>query len=376
MKVTGVVTEYNPFHFGHKYQLDRIKENSDAIIAIMSGPFVQRGEAAVTDKWNRAKAALLNGADLVVELPIIYALNTAQKFAFGAVDILNRIGIVDELCFGSECGDAEILKAAAYAIEHETPDISAKIKSLVKTGLSYPAARGKAFGDIIPDGVLSEPNNILAIEYIRAIMRFNSSITPTTIKREGAGYHDTATTELASASGIRKRIFSGHDFNLPISDFPIYDTRKLDTAVTAALRTYDEDSLSQINGVSEGLENRILRAAICESTIDSIAAAVKTKRYTMTRIKRILISALIKMTKNITEQPVNYLRILGMNSTGMTLLRQIKKNSAISTVIKAADYCSNDPVFNLDIRAQNIFSLCGEKKTGNEDFTTSPVIIK
>lgn len=375
MKITGVIAEYNPFHFGHKYQLSKIKENSDAVVVIMSGPFVQRGDIAITDKWSRAKAALLNGADLVLELPVIYALNSAKEFSFGAVDILNRTNVIDELCFGSECGDINVLKSAANKIENESDETSSKIKGLLKSGLSYPAAREKAFGDHAGDGILSEPNNILAVEYIRALIHFNSSITPGTIKREGAGYHDTETEKFASASGIRKKIFNNEEFSLPYDDFEVFDTSALDLPLTAVLRSMDKEALSKINGVTEGLENRIIAAALKESSTENIAAIIKTKRYTLTRIKRILYSALLGMTKDLTRLPVNYIRVLAMNSNGKEILKQIKKKSDLTIITKTADYTSSDAVFNMDIKAQNIAMLCSKSKTGNADFTTSPVII-
>ena len=178
MQITAVIAEYNPFHFGHRYQLEQIKKHSDAAVVIMSGPFVQRGEAAITDKWTRARAALLNGADLVLELPVIFALASAREFASGAVSLLDRTRAIDKLCFGTESGDAEALIKAAEIIENEPPQVSGKIKALVSEGMSYPAARELAFSELVPGGLLSSPNNILAIEYIRALMRIDSAIEP------------------------------------------------------------------------------------------------------------------------------------------------------------------------------------------------------
>lgn len=377
MKITAVIAEYNPFHYGHKYQLDEIKKTADAVVVIMSGPFVQRGEVAITDKWTRAKAALLSGADLVLELPVIYALNTAQKFAFGAVDILNKMNVVDELCFGSECGDVHILTQAAEILENEPDEISEKIKQLVSSGVSYPSAREKAYEGAINDGVLSTPNNILAVEYIRALKRLDSSIKPVTLKRIGAGYHDTQTKDIASASGIREAISQNKDISklMPYPEFDIYTTEALDTALTAKLRLMTAEELSCINGVSEGLENRILAAAMVNSTIDDIANAIKTKRYTMTRIKRILMSVLLDMTYELCESRVGYIRVLGMTSVGSEILRSVKRNSELDIITKVAD-CKMNDIFKADIKAQNIFTLCGNKKNGNIDFITSPVIIK
>lgn len=377
MKISAVIAEYNPFHYGHKYQLDNMKQASDAVAVIMSGPFVQRGEAAITDKWTRAEAALLNGADAVFELPVIYALNTAQSFAFGAVDILNRTNIIDELWFGSECGQIDELTAAAAILENEPKEVSEKIKKLTASGLLFPKAREAAISGFVPDGILSSPNNILAVEYIRALMRKNSKIKPITLKRDGAGYHDIVTEKNASAAGIRERIKSGEKYAdlMPCANFDIYGIEALDTAVTARLRTISEEELSKINGVSEGLENRIISAAIKYSTIKDISVAVKTKRYTMTRINRILMSSLLGMTSDLCSRNVNYIRVLGMNKKGAEIIREIKRKSDLTIITKTADYKRNDPVFNMDIKAQNIFSLCGEAKKGNTDFTVSPIII-
>lgn len=378
MKFSAVIAEYNPFHYGHKYQLTEMKKSSDGVIVIMSGPFVQRGEAAITDKWTRAKAALENGADVVFELPVIYALNTAQKFAFGAVDVLNRTNVVDELYFGSECGEINELIKAAELLENEPEEASEKIKRLTGEGMSFPKAREQAFGKFMTSNLLSQPNNILAIEYIRAIKRLKSTIKPVTIKRLGAGYNDVLTEKNASAAGIRERIKFGEQYGhlTPYSDFDIYKTELLDTAVVAKLRMSSCEELSKINGISEGLENRVISAALKYSSIEEIAAAVKTKRYTRTRINRILISAFLGLTKELCDMPVNYLRILGMNKNGADIIKEIKKKSDLSIITKAADYKKDDVVFNADINAQNIFSLCGKKKTGNTDFVTSPIIYK
>lgn len=376
MKISAVIAEYNPFHYGHKYQLENMKQSSDAVAVIMSGPFVQRGEATITDKWTRAKAALMNGADVVFELPVIYALNTAQRFAFGAVDILNKTNVINELWFGSECGQISELIAAADILENEPKEVSEKIKKLISSGMSFPKARETALNNYVQNGLLSSPNNILAVEYIRALKRMNSPIKPIALKRYGAGYHDTATTENASAAGIRAKIKAGEKYSdlTPYSEFDIYNTDALDIAVAAKLRTISKKELSEINGVSEGLENRIISAAMEYSSISDIAEAVKTKRYTMTRINRILMSALLGITGDLCSQSVKYIRVLGMNKKGAEVIKEIKRKSELKIITKTADYKQNDSVFETDIKAQNIFSLCGKTKTGNMDFRISPII--
>lgn len=374
-KITGIVAEYNPFHSGHSYQLSKIK--SDATVAVMSGSFVQRGDVAVADKWTRAKYAVMGGVDLVVELPVVFALNTAQKFALGAVSLLDGMG-TDELCFGSECGDIDALFKTAELIENEPEEISAKIKELIDSGMSYPSAREKAYSSQIRNGILSEPNNILAVEYLRSIIRLNSKITPVTVKRYGAGYNDTAPlNNIASASTIRTMLRNNEDVSA-FTDFNAVpnDLSKLDSAVTAHLRLSDALELSKINEVSEGLENRILRAAATYSSIEEIAESVKTKRYTMSRIKRILISSLLGLTSDMSRQMPGYIRPLAMNKKGMSALKEIKKRSNLPIISKTADYKEKNPMFEADILATDIAALCENEDTrGGKDFLYSPVIL-
>ena len=207
MKITGIIAEYNPFHNGHKYQIEEAKKFSDAVVVIMSGSFVQRGSIAITDKWTRAKVAAENGADLVLELPVIYSLNTAQRFAKGAVEILDRTNVIDYLCFGSESGNVDELTKVADMLINEPEDVSEKIKKFIAEGISYPAARQKAFRGLIDEEILSSPNNILALEYIKALIEIESSIEPVTVKRYGTDYHDEfAKNGIASASAIRSMI--------------------------------------------------------------------------------------------------------------------------------------------------------------------------
>lgn len=384
MKVSAVIAEYNIFHNGHKYMLDEIRKRSDAVIAVMSGSFVQRGDAAVTDKWSRARAALLNGADLVIELPVIYALSTAQKFAFGGVSLINELGIADELCFGSETGHIDELVSAANILENEPCGISEKIKRYSAEGMNYPSARAKAYSGIIKPEILDSPNNILALEYIRSIMQLKSSVIPSAVKRFAAGHHDlTVYGNIASASAVRDMIRRGQDCSayIPENTSPVtapYDLSRLDSAVICKLRTSSPEYLSQINDVSEGLENRIIKLSGLCSSIEELAESIKTKRYTRTRINRILISSLLDLTSDLCALKPSYIRVLGMNKTGMTLLGKAKRVCRLPIVTKTADFDRHDPIFKADLRATDIFAMCApypEKRTGGLDFTTPPVII-
>jgi predicted nucleotidyltransferase len=374
-KITGIVAEYNPFHSGHAYQISKIE--SDAIVAVMSGSFVQRGDVAVADKWTRARLAVMGGVDLVVELPVVFALNTAQKFALGAVSLLDSMGI-DEICFGSECGDIPSMQLAAELMENEPEEISQKVKQYISTGMSYPAAREKAYEGITARGLLSEPNNILGIEYLRALIRLKSKITPITVQRQGTGYNETTPQgKIASAAAIREILKnSGNVEDFTSFNAPMNDLSRLDAAVTANLRMMSPDKLKQINDVSEGLENRILKAAAECDSIEAIAEKIKTKRYTMSRIKRILISSLLGITSNLSEQLPNYIRVLAMNDKGKAALKEIKKRSDLPIITKTADYKQSNPLFEMDIRATDIAALCeNTNRQSGRDYTTSPIIL-
>jgi len=382
MKITGIIAEYNPFHNGHKFQLDEAKKNCDGIVVIMSGSFVQRGDVAVFDKWSRAKSALENGADLVIELPVCYALNTAERFAYGSVATLDALGVVDTLYFGSECGNIDELIKSAELIENEPPEVSAKIQSLMDSGMNYPCAREKAYDGLVNPDILSSPNNILAVEYIRILKRLKSSITPLTIRRHMTGHNSTVTAgNFASATKIREMIKSNEDYSgfVPsINTGDIYDISGLDSAITAMLRTVSADWLKNINDVSEGLENRIISAARENSSVRTIAEAIKTKRYTMTRINRILLSALLGLTRDISHRPPEYIRVLGMNRTGMEILSLAKKQSSLPVITKLSNFNTDSEMLKKDILSTDIAALCTRNPLSSKsgkDFTTSPVIL-
>lgn len=375
MKITGIVAEYNPFHTGHAYQLSKI--NADAVAAVMSGSFVQRGDVAVADKWTRAALAVKNGVDLVIELPAVFALSTAQKFALGAVSLLNDMG-ADEICFGSEYGDTDALRKAAELLENEPSGVSEKLKKLISGGMTYAAARERAYDGKIAKGVLSSPNNILAVEYMRALIRLNSKIVPFAVTRAGGGYNELSPRDgIASASAIREILKNGGSA-AEFTEFSgaLNDLSRLDAAVTAKLRMMTSDELKKIADVSEGLENRVLRAARDCATIDEIAARIKTKRYTMSRIKRVLICSLLGITSDMASHMPDYIRVLAMNKKGQTALKEIKKRTSLPIIVKAADYKGNSPLFQMDARATDTAALCEPlNRQGGRDFTTSPVII-
>lgn len=378
----GIIAEFNPFHNGHKYLINEAKRlnSSEPVVCVMSGAFVQRGEPAVTDKWTRAKMALENGADLILELPVTFSLNTARKFAYGAAATLHAAGVVDTLAFGSESGNAQELSRAAALFAYEPTEVSQRLKKYMSEGMSYPAARARAYEGLISPSLLSSPNDILGIEYLRAARELDAEFDICAVTRRGTGHDSAETTDgFASASELRRIILENGSIAgfVPYGgSFPVYDGSRLDTAVTALLRTCGADYIRQINDVAEGLENRFINAAMTSCTVNEICDAVKSKRYTMSRIRRIIWSVLLGITKEIASLPPSYIRVLGMTDRGRALLKQMKTAARLPVIVKAADY-SGDEIFDINKQAEDIFSLCAvspQLRKGGRDITVSPVI--
>lgn len=377
----GIIAEFNPFHNGHKYLLETVKNTTgEPIIAIMSGSFVQRGGIAVTDKLTRTHMALMGGADLVLELPVTFSHNTAQKFAMGAVATLSATGIVDTLAFGSESGDTKSLVATAKLLANEPPEVSEKIKTLMASGISYPAAREEAYRDHVDTALFKTPNDILALEYLRAAHILGADLTPLAIKRIGVDHDSTDTdSNIASASELRRRIFDGGNIApfMPDSNFNIYNHDILDTAVISLLRLCTPSYLSQINDVAEGLENKFIAASKEVDNIDELCMAVKSKRYTLSRIRRIAYASLLGLTKELCKLPPSYIRVLGMNALGRGMLREMKLKATLPIIIKPSDY-KGDLIFNKNAQAEDIFSLCSsdpQKRKGGSDLRMTPIIL-
>ena len=301
MSVIGIICEFNPFHNGHKYLIDSVKKDGDTVVCVMSGNFVQRGESAITDKRIRAKSALLCGADLVIEMPVAFAVSGAQTFARGGVKLLDSLGCVDTIAFGSECGNTEKLTKAAEAIENK--EVHDKIFSLMQTGITFAAARESAvreiFGDETAD-ILHNPNDILAVEYISALKILHSKIKPLAVLRKSVT-HDSAEADgaFASASLIRDKIKSGESFEkyMPNKAYTLLkkaindkvapsDYGKLDIAVLAFLRKAEPKDFIGVPDVSEGIENRILASSRHANSLAEVFDGAKTKRYTHARDRK------------------------------------------------------------------------------------------
>ena len=378
MKTAAIICEYNPFHNGHKYQIEEAKKTNDAVVCIMSGSFVQRGDIAVFDKWTRANAALSSGCDLVLELPVCFSLNSAEQFSFGGVSLAENLGIVDNLIFGSESGNIEKLENTAELLLNETDEISEEIKKYMSLGNSYPKSRTLAYSNTIDEDLLTEPNNILGIEYIKAIKTIKSSITPQTIKRNSVSHHDmSATDSFASATLIREMLKNNDDISqfVPVP-YPKHNRKdKINELLRYKLLEMSKEEISQINDVTEGLENRIKEAVKECITFSEMCEYIKSKRYTLARIRRILLSCLIGIDKNIAKIPPSYIRVLGATQKGLKLLSEIKKNSGLPIITKTADFKGYNKSFELDIKATDIYNIICNKPLG-EDFHKSPTIKK
>lgn len=383
MKITGIVCEYNPFHNGHLYHLKKTRENGAThIVAVMSGNYVQRGDTAVMDKFERAKLAVKGGADLVIEIPTVYALSSAEFYAKGAIYILDSLGCVDEISFGSEAGSvSELEKAVEIADECSG---APELEEYLKSGMSYPNAintmiyssYGKKLSNRISD-ILASPNNVLAVEYLKALRRLNSSITPFTIQRKSAA-HDSMTVldGISSASYIRKCMNEKSDFSglVPAYVSQAYinaysagktaDISNLERIIIYKLRTSSPEELREIPDVGQGLEYRILAAAD-KNNLDEIFMSIKTKRYTMARIKRILLNMLIGVKKSDLETLPPYGRILAVTERGRDILSKAKNTGKIpfaTSLSKLAQTSDDAERFaKLEGTASDIYALAQTK---------------
>ena len=369
MSVTGIIAEFNPLHTGHAHLLERAKERG-TVVAVISGNFVQRGDLAIAEKRVRTRAALLGGADLVLELPVAYSMSTAQNFALGGVSALNAVGC-DSLIFGSESGDITELAAACEILKaKEFPE---KLNAYLTTGMTFAAAREKAACDLgLKKGVLSGANNNLAVEYMCAAKNIGADFEFVTLKRQGAG-HDSPEVSggYASASLIRERLLSGdYDFcrsYIPESVFSllqpsnIADIRRIERAVLAVLRTRTLNELKSLPDISEGLENKLFSAIRVATDLKDLYKRVKVKRYTLARIRRLALSALIGLDSTFFMKQPPYIRVLGFNKRGMTLLKERSVNSAIPVVSRVSEIKKlSEPalkLFETECRATDLFAL-------------------
>lgn len=392
MKIYGIIAEYNPFHNGHKYLIDALRDKGAThIIAVMSGNFVQRGEGALFSKWARAEMALKNGVDLVLELPLPWSSSNAQSFAEGGVTILNSLGCVDCVGFGSECGDTSLLQETVLEINKE--EFQNKVLSLIRDGISYPAAFGKAAENGKFEKILSSPNDTLAIEYIKALQKLKSNISPVAIKRVGSA-HDSETTEeeFASATYLREKILNNKNLDgllkfIPESVLNIIkneltsgrapaDMMNSERAVLSCFRKMKPNDWQNVFDVTEGLENRLFRASQTAVSLQDFYEKVKTKRYPLARIRRIALHAFLNIPSNLDCKTPPYLRVLGFNANGAQILKKAKNTAELPIVHRASDINrlseNAQYIWNLNSTATDLFSLntpkvqpCGMECTQN-----------
>lgn len=373
MNTVGIIAEYNPLHNGHKYHLKAAKELSCAkyAVVVMSGDFVQRGEPAMFDKHIRAKWALQNGADMVIALPAAFSLASAQAFASAGVNLLRGTGIVDSIAFGSECGDIFPLKKAAEMLDNEPYELRELIRGNLAEGLSFPDSRARAVNQLMGVSLLSSPNDILGIEYIRALNAAGSDMIPLPIPRTGPG-HDSPelTSEFASASAIRKHMLAGDDVSAFLPDTVREDTSinprrtqdQLSRETVYALRRMSKEQLSALPDVSEGLENLLYSACRECAHIQDVLEKVKSRRYTMARLKRICMCALLGIYGNPMEKLAGlYIRVLGIRKDAMHLLSLLNQSASLPVIARFSDTDRlNDAqrvLHDIDMLAADIASL-------------------
>ncbi len=381
MTAAAIAAEFNPLHNGHKYIMEqaKLKTGADFLGIVMSGNFTQRGEPAVFDKFLRTKAALLNGADIVLELPVIYATGGADIFARGCCEVLTGAGIFDFMVFGAEAENREDLKAAAEILVREPPAFKAALRENLKKGLSYPKARELALNSLlsIEDGVLSSPNNILAVEYIRQLKLLKSDLVPVGIKRKGAGYNDDKITEAAegfsSAAAVRKAlaaglyeevrgavpetVFSFYINNIEEKGSNLPSLNDFVEALRYLIIKKGPEGLREISDITEGLENKIYKNSGFEST-EELTDALKSKRYTRTKLTRGLLHILLDIKKEdvLPPKPLPYIRVLGVKKEKKYLLRLLSEESNLPLIINTKKDIEKLPPYGKELFKKEMFA--------------------
>lgn len=381
MRTAGIIIEYNPLHAGHLYQLEetrRILGQDTAIIGVMSGDFVQRGDFAIVGRQARAKAAVESGVDLVLELPLPWAVGSAERFADGGVAALAATGVVDRLVFGSECGDAAALERVASVLLSE--GFPALLKQELSTGVSFAAARQQAVERMATSedaALLAQPNNILGVEYCKSLLRRESAIRPLTIQRKGAGYHETEPeAELPSATMLRELLRSGEREKAltrmaPAMRAAFEEEARLgrapvlleicERAILARLRSMSEADFAALDEGREGLYHRLYEASRTAAGLEEILESAKTKRYAYARLRRMVLWAWLGMTPKDFPEEIPYLRVLAANETGRELLGRMRKTAAVPVVTKPQHVRrlsrEAQALFELEARAADLYAL-------------------
>lgn len=419
MNVVGLIVEYNPFHNGHAYHMAEAKRlaEAEAVVAVMSGDFLQRGEPAIVSKWARAEMALHAGADLVLELPVAYAAQPAEWFAHGAAALLDATGIVSHLCFGSEAGTLAELQPLARQLAGESGALKAAIAEELATGASYPAAYaaaaarsvaappgggpGSAAGAAAARALLEQPNNSLGLHYLIALQRLGSALAPLTVRREGAGYRDAVpcSASIASATAIRELIAGEGGLSAATPYIPPYTAEILAREFRSGrgpvtwesfaaplfhrLLTSSRETLAEHHEVTEGLEFRIKKMLpqLNQLTVEELLEKLKTKRYTYTKLQRMLLHILLQhgklaMAPEALAQGPGYLRVLAFSRKGRELLKRMKASASLPIVTRAAAF--SHPGLELDIQAAAAYANAMPIRNDSEifrDFRQPPITI-
>lgn len=410
IKAVGIIAEYNPFHNGHLWHVHQAKQQSgsDYCIAVLSGQFTQRGEPAAFDKWTRAAMAVMGGVDLVLELPAVFSVRSAQYFATAGVQLLNSLGVVTHLAFGAENPDQTLLQQAA---DLNNIELGPALRKRLTAGVTYAAALADCLSlSGASVNVLSQPNNILAIEYLRAINRFAQSLTPVIIPRKYSHYHDTEiTSPFASASAVRQALINSDNnalhFALPPASVSLIKQRLSEgrgpviyeaftTPILYKLRTTHLSDLAELPDITEGLHHKLAAEALKSTTIEELLTRVKSKRYTRTRLQRILIHALLGLSKQQIEtfdqRGPQYARVLAFNAKGRLLLKAVAEYASIPIITKTAHFLNTKQrsrqsqqslavqMLSIDTLASDIYSLGApniQQRVGASDFHQSPFYI-
>ena len=364
MEITGIICEYNPLHSGHKKQIDKIREKYGAdsgIVCLMSGNFVQRGAPAIVDKSLRAAAAIASGADLILELPVTASLSSAEGFASEGVRILSPF--CSNLCFGAETADESRLLHTARALL--SPEFKEHLHTYLDEGVSFPAARQKALEAMgVPGDLLTAPNNILGVEYCKAILSQKSAMRPYPILREGSYHDDVADSENPSATAVRNLMEQKQDWQsyIPEAALTYFSGAALhalslgERAVLGKLRTLPDEAFSVLPGGSEGLWRKFMHACRKETSLSAIAEATKSKRYTRTRIDRMLLCAFLDITQEMCSTPAPYVRVLALNDRGREILKLARQSG---TFVNAGEV-RPEPYQLLENRCGDLYGLFSE----------------
>lgn len=373
-KITGLICEFNPLHGGHRLILEHAAALSCPVVCVLSGNFVQRGEPAILDKWSRTRLALENGANLVIELPLPWAMAGAERFAAGAVHLLSALGLEGNLIFGSEAGSTAPLVKIAQALYE--PAFSAELSKHLRKGISFAQAREHAVTKLLGAQfgmILRSPNNILAIEYIKALHKSSSRLSPHTIFRQGAGHDSPAEeTQLRCAQQLRSLIYAGEPIlppYVPESTAKLLQqlreaglcpasAQKLEPAILAKLRTMEPPAFAALPDISEGLENRMFQAVRTACSLQEVYAGIKSKRYSHARIRRLVYSAFLGLTADLPALPP-YLRILGMDKAGEDVLKNAQQT--LPFALRASDFSAMGKaaqhIFALEAQADDLYAL-------------------